>query len=89
MRPFSLHFSGTAWAQIGALESSQFEVLQNTLEHFARLAAHRLASGEPPLVDDCVPITAGGVIAECRFDDFRRVITVSQLVRWDSGQIAA
>lgn len=89
MTPFSLHFSGTAWAQIGALDAIYFEELQRTLEHFARISALRLARGEPRLVDECVPITAGAVIAECRFDDFHRTITVSRIDRWDTAYAAA
>lgn len=89
MTPFSLHFSGTAWAQIGALEAHHFERLQDTLEYFAEAAAFRLARGEPQLIDECVPITAGPLIAECCFDDYGRSITVSRLVRWDVAAHAA
>jgi hypothetical protein len=80
---YVLHFSGAAWSQIGSLEASHFEALQNTLEHFAVRAYARLQAGAFPRVDERVPIAAGRVVAECTFDDHSRSITVEQLEYWD------
>lgn len=88
VQPFSLHFSGEAWSQIGSLQAAHFERLQLILEHFAIRAAERLNGGAPETVEFCVPITAGAVVAECVFNDLTRTITVTHIEVWCSKSVA-
>lgn len=76
---YSLHFSATAWSQIGSLDSVRFDSLQRALQECAERAAAWLALPGYPTVEPCVPIAVPGIVAECAIDDHRRTVTVERV----------